>query len=320
MKNFLSLKKSVVVFLFLIIIISSVFSSVQAAQKVAVQSPPIPAAIPFLWMEKEAKLDGIIDLEFNLSSDHSRGVALLAKNEIDLLVTGANVGAKIYNQGIDVKMLNVNTWGIDYLLTYGFKAESWKDLKGRSVGVLLKGGPLDFLVRYLMQENGIKADEVNLVYRPLPGVAKYFLTGNLDAVILPEPLVTVTSAKSDEIYISLDIQEEWEKIHGDRRIPFVGLFVSGKFEGENEIITEIINGAYRQGIEWVNKNPEEAAELASEQFNMPANIIEKSLSRVNLNTYAESESRKITDLYFGKILEMYPDMIGGRMPDEEFYY
>ncbi len=320
MKNILYSKKMITVFLFIILIASSLLSSVQAVQKVTVQSPPIPAAVPFLWMEKEAKLDGVIDLELSLSSDHSRGVALLSKNEIDLLVTGANVGAKIYNQGIDLKMLNVNTWGIDYLLTYGFKAERWEDLKGKSVGVLLRGGPLDCLVRYLLQENGISPDEVKLVYRPLPGVAKYFLTGNLDAVVLPEPLVTLTSAKSDNVHISLDIQKEWEKIHGDRRIPFVGLFVSGRFESENEAITEIINGFYRQGIEWVNENPGEAAELASKHFNMPAEVIEKSFSRVNLNSYAKTESRKITDLYFQKILQMYPDMIGGRMPDEEFYY
>ncbi|RCW88506.1 NitT/TauT family transport system substrate-binding protein [Halanaerobium sp. DL-01] len=271
-------------------------------------------------MEKEDKLNGVIDLELNISSDHSRGVALLAKNEIDFLVTGANVGAKIYNQGIDLKMLNINTWGIDYLLTRGFKAESWEDLKGKSVGVLLKGGPLDFLVRYLLQENGISLDEVNLVYRPLPGAAKYFLAGNLDAVVLPEPLVTVTSAKSDNIHISLDIQKEWEKIHGDRRIPFVGLFVSGKFESKNKAVTEIINEVYRQGIEWVNENPGEAAELASKYFSMPAEVIEKSFSRINLNIYAKSESRKLTDRYFQKILQMYPDMIGGRMPNEEFYY
>ncbi|RCW88504.1 uncharacterized protein UPF0051 [Halanaerobium sp. DL-01] len=83
MENILSAKKMIIFLLFIILITSSFFCSVQAVQKVTVQSPPIPAAVPFLWMEKEDKLNGVIDLELNISSDHSRGVALLAKNEVD---------------------------------------------------------------------------------------------------------------------------------------------------------------------------------------------------------------------------------------------
>ncbi len=306
----------------LIIILVTIFISlpVMAEKKITVQSPPIPAAIPLLWMEEEGLLPASVEFSVRLSSDHQRGISLLAKNDIDLLVTGANVGAKIYNKGIGAKLLNVNTWGIDYLLTYGFKAEKWSDLRGKSLGVLLQGGPLDFLARYLMQQNGVNPEEVKLVYRPLPGVAKYFLTGNLDAIILPEPLVTVNLSNSEKIHLSMDIQQEWKKIHGDARIPFVGLFVSSKFAKNNPEFTSIVNGFYQQGIAWANENPDKAAQLAAKHFGMPAGVIEKSLKRVNLNIYSQTETRRLVDLYFSKILKIYPEMIGGKMPDEAFYY
>src|SRR6056297_351682 len=114
-----------------ILIISFLFLAVvpAAAKEINVQAPPVPAALPFLWMQEEAELPAAVDLNINLSSDHQRGMSLLAQNDIDFLITGTNVGANAYNRGINLKMMNVNIWGIDYLLTDGFKADNWQDLK-----------------------------------------------------------------------------------------------------------------------------------------------------------------------------------------------
>jgi NitT/TauT family transport system substrate-binding protein len=292
-----------------------------AAKEVNVQAPTVPAALPFLWMQEEAELPAAVDLNINLSSDHQRGMSLLAQNDIDFLITGTNVGANAYNRGVNLKMLNVNIWGIDYLLTNGFKAESWQDLKGKDLAIPLQGGPLDFLARYLAEKNGLDPEEdLNLVYRALPGGAQLFMAGELDAIILPEPLVTISLARGENTEMSMDIQKEWAKIHGDERIPFVALFANGNFVEENPQFTDIINGYYKQGVDWVNTNPEAAAELAAKHFEMPAPILKQSYSRVNLNIYSDAESRELTELYFGEILKMYPDLLGGSLPDEEFYY
>ncbi|MFN2341091.1 MAG: ABC transporter substrate-binding protein [Halanaerobium sp.] len=292
-----------------------------AAKEVNVQAPTVPAALPFLWMQEEAELPAAVDLNINLSSDHQRGMSLLAQNDIDFLITGTNVGANAYNRGVNLKMLNVNIWGIDYLLTNGFKAESWQGLKGKDLAIPLQGGPLDFLARYLAEKNGLDPEnDLNLVYRALPGGAQLFMAGELDAIILPEPLVTISLARGENAEMSMDIQKEWAKIHGDERIPFVALFANGNFAEENSQFTDIINGYYKQGVDWVNNNPDAAAELASKHFDMPAPILKQSYSRVNLNIYSDAESRKLTELYFGEILKMYPDLLGGSLPDEEFYY
>src|SRR6056297_2596550 len=121
-----------IVFSLIILFAAAVFmpTAVQALE-VNVQAPTIPAAIPFLWMQQEAKIPAAVDFNLNLSSDHQRGMSLIAQNEIEFLITGSNVAANAYNRGIDIKMLNINTWAIDYLLTNDFKADSWEDLKGK---------------------------------------------------------------------------------------------------------------------------------------------------------------------------------------------
>ena len=118
----------------------------------------------------------------------------------------------------------------------------------------------------------------------------------------------------------MDIQKEWEKIHGDPRIPFVALFANSNFSQNNPQVTDTLSSYYNQGVKWVNNQPQQAAELASSHFEMPAPLLKKSFSRINLNIYPEKESRKLTELYFNEILKIYPDLLGGSLPDEEFYY
>ncbi len=323
-KNF-NLRRRNLVYAVLIFMLMSIIivTPAGAARKVTIQAPPVAAALPLLWMKDSGQLDNLVDLEINISSDHQRGLALMARGDIGLLVTGVNVGAKAYNRGIGMKLLNVNTWSVDYLLTSGFQTESWNDLKGKSLVLPLKGGPLDFLARYLLRENGVNPEDVNIIYRPLPGSARYFMAGKVDSIVLPEPLVTISLVKNKEANLSLDIQKEWGKLHdGDWRIPYVGLFVSEKLGGEDPGLVKMINGMYLQGIEWVNNHPVEAVRLAAgyQGFSVPPKLFLESFKRVDLNYYGQSKSKTLIKTYFNEILEMYPDMLGGRLPDEEFYF
>ncbi|MGM0437324.1 MAG: ABC transporter substrate-binding protein [Bacillota bacterium] len=289
--------------------------------KLKVQTPPVPAALPLLWIEETGQMEDLIDLEINLSSDHQRALTLINKNEIDMMITGVNVGAKAYNKGMNLELLNVNTWAIDYLLTNKFKAENWSDLKGKTLSLPLKGGPLDFLARYFLDKNGLDPEEdVNIVYRPLPNGARYFMTGKVDSIILPEPLVTVNLQKNENAVLSMDIQKEWAKYNnGDERIPFIGLFVSTNFAKNHPQKTKVLNGLYIKGLDWVNNNPEKAAELGAEKFGLAKPVLQKSFSRINLNYYSDKETKMLIDNYFSQMLEMYPELLGGKMPDENFY-
>lgn len=322
MINLFDKRKMLVLLLVSVLLITLINGSVLAAtKKITVQTPPVASALPILWMNETGVLGDDIELDIKISPDHQRAVALIAKNEIDMMITGVNVGAKIFNKGIDVKLLNTNIWAVDYLLTKGFKASSWADLRGKTLSLPLKGGPLDFLARYFLNKNGVDPEEVKLVYQPSANGARYFQLGKLDSIILPEPLVTVTLAKAKDAYLSLDLQEEWAKLHnGDDRIPYVGLFVSGKFSRENAELTERFNQYYKEGVNWVNSHPQKAAALGAKYFNLPAKVIRASFNRINLNCYPEGESFKLIEAYFNEILKIYPELIGGRLPNEYFYF
>jgi len=285
-----------------------------------IQSPAIISAIPLFWIQERGYLDEEVDLKIIISPDHQRALSLIGKDEIQMVITGTNVGALAFNKGMDIHLLNVNIWGIDYLLTYGFKANDWEDLKGKTLCLPLKGGPLDFLIRYLVQKAGIDIEEINLIYRPLPQGAKYFQTGRLDAIVLPEPLVTVTLRNTPRAFLSMDIQKEWARYHqGDTRIPFVGLFVSSVFAQEYPQLMENFKLLYLQGVRWANQNQKEAAELAEKYLKIPSPVFQEAFKRTHFECIFSQEAKKRVEEYFSQILKTYPELIGGRLPDAKFY-
>lgn len=285
-----------------------------------VHSPAIVSALPLFWIQEKGYLGDDVDLKIVISPDHQRAISLIAKNDIQMAITGVNVGALAFNKGVDIKLLNVNIWGIDYLLTYGFKANGWKDLKGKTLSLPLKGGPLDFVIRYLIEKSGQDVKEIKLVYIPLPQGAKYFQNGKLEAIVLPEPLVTITLRNTQEAFLSIDIQKEWGKYHEkDEKIPFVGLFVSSNFAKEHTRLLKNFETLYLEGVNWVNQNKKEATELAEKYLGIPASIFEESLKRTHFECISSQEAKKAVKRYLGEILQIYPDLIGGRLPDEQFY-
>jgi NitT/TauT family transport system substrate-binding protein len=310
----------------LILVIFSVLSPspwarAEEGRKIFIQSPPTVGVLPLIWVQEQGVLPRGIDLEIIISQDHQRGLSLISSGDLDLLVTGVNVGAKAYNRGIDLQLVNTNIWGIDYLLTSGFQAESWKDLEGRTLSLPLQGGPLDFLARYFLHNHGVDLDQIDFAYLPSNNGARAFQLGRLDAIILPEPMVTITLNNYDQAVLSLDIQEEWGKLHaGEERIPFVGLFVQGGFAKENSELVDLLHQYYQEGVDWVQSHPEAAAELAAQHFGQPAALVQESLGRIHLQVYPQDEARELIELLFTEIMDYYPEMIGGRLPDGDFYF
>lgn len=317
------LKRHTPSFLLVILVMLLVTGSARAEGqvKIRIQGPPAVGLLPFIWMQEQNLLAHEATLEISISQDHQRGLSLLTGNELELLVTGANVGAKAFNRGLDLYLLNVNTWGIDYLLTAGFEAKNWKELEGKTLSLPLQGGPLDFLARYLLVKNGADPEKVEFVYLPSNNGARTFQLGRLDAIILPEPMVTITLQSFPAAVLSLDVQKEWGKLHGgEERIPFVGLFARGSFARENPELVNLINDYYQRGVQWVNQHPSEAAALAAQYFDQPSGVVRESLARIHFQVYPLEEARELVELFFREILDYFPEMIGGKLPDDHFYF
>ena len=78
----------------------------------------------------------------------------------------------LYNKGLDVRLMNVNTWGVTYFMTTDPAFETWADLAGKTVYIPLQSSPPDALTQYFLNEAGLTVGEdVEIVYASTAEVA-----------------------------------------------------------------------------------------------------------------------------------------------------
>ena len=63
--------------------------------------------------------------------------------EADFFAFPVTVVSKLYNKGLDVKLMNVNTWGVASFISKDPSVKSWKDLKGKTIYIGLKSSPIE---------------------------------------------------------------------------------------------------------------------------------------------------------------------------------
>ena len=67
-------------------------------------------------------------------------------------------------------------------------------------------------------------------------------------------------------------------------------------------------------------NPASAGQLGATYLDMPAPMIERSLPHFRLEVTSARTARPQLEEYFADLMALSPDIIGGRMPDDAFYW
>ena len=265
-------------------------------------------------------------VKVNYSIEQSTDVlsSKLLSGEIELATIPANMAATLYNKGVPYQLAGMNTWGVMYVVSNGKAINSWADLKGQTIGAVSKGASSNVVFKYLLSQNGLNPDkDVTLNYSPSPvELAQLVMAGKTSVAVLPEPWVSVVQSKNPQIKIVLDLQNEWAKIQGSD-IPFAQtcLVVNKEFAAQHPQVTEKFLDEYAKSIDWVNKNPQQAADLVKNtDIGIPADVAAAAIPRCNLKYVSSQESKAAVDKYLQVLLQFSPETVGGKVPDDKFYY
>lgn len=241
----------------------------------------------------------------------------------DFAIVPTNLAIKLYNKGVPYKFASINTHGNLYMIT-SLDIKTWEDLKGKDVYMIGQGLIPDLIFRYLAKANGLDPDkDMNLIY--LAGateVAPTFLAGKSTITIMPEPLLSVVSTKDVPYTVLFDFQKEFEKATGiEGGFPQAGLMVKNTVaEAYPEVVDAFISNL-AESCTWVNENPKEAGVYAEElELGTPAPIIVKAMDGLNIWHEDAYEHRESLEMLYKILLEASPEAIGGKLPDEGFYY
>ena len=158
-----------------------------------------------------------VTIDLNVWNSPEELLAMVQGGEHDLYAFPLTVVSTLYNKGLDVRLMNVNTWGVTYFMTTDPAFETWADLAGKTVYIPLQSSPPDALTQYFLNEAGLTVGEdVEIVYASTAEVAALLASGEAEYATLIEPQVTSAMSQNSEVRRALSFEEEVAAGHRHR--------------------------------------------------------------------------------------------------------
>jgi NitT/TauT family transport system substrate-binding protein len=264
------------------------------------------------------------DYAFTLTGTPDEIVAGLVSGSLDIAAVPCNL-ASVLNARTegDVKVVAVNTLGVLYILELGDSIHSIADLKGKTLYTTGKGTSPDYVIRYILTENGLDPDkDLQIEFKSEAAeVAAMFTSGTEMIALLPQPYVTTVMAQNPEARIALDVTEEWQKVNPDTSLITGCVVLRDAFAKENKDKVSSFLKAYEASVKSVNEDPAAAA-LLIEEYGIIAKaaIAQKAIPLSNITLITGDEMQKLVEGYLTVLNAAEPKSIGGKLPDASFYY
>lgn len=133
-------------------------------------------------------------------------------------------------------------------------------------------------------------------------------------------MVSLVMFKNKDVYPIFDLNTEWLKSYKDIEIAQTALLVHKDFEEKHPNKLKLILKDYESSSDWVNKNPKAASELIVKHEVLPnTQVAIASIPRSNLRfKYAYPIKDQIIK-YLSVFYNLNPDIVGGKIPDDNFF-
>jgi NitT/TauT family transport system substrate-binding protein len=241
-------------------------------------------------------------------------------------VLPVQVAATLYNRGFPLKLLNVMTNGLLYVISADTAVAGFADLKGRKLAVPFRNDMPDLVVARLLKHEKLTAGTdltVETVGSPVEAI-QMLLAGCVDAVLAPEPAISAAIIRArgagKTIARVIDIQKAWGEVSGGQPVlPQAGLALTNAFADANPGVADALQEALEKTVAAVNAAPDRAAADAADALEMPGPVIAASVATSNLVAARASAMRAEIESMLTTLSDADPALIGGKLPDDGFY-
>lgn len=286
------------------------------------KGPTTMGLVNLLDMEQQGS--AALDYDLQLYGTADEIVPGLIKGELDMAAIPANLAAALYQKtkgGIQV--MAVNTLGVLYVVEKGDTVHSMADLAGRTILSTGKGTTPEYLLRYLLEKNGLDPDkDVNIQYcSEATEVTAQMAAAQKDAIaVLPQPYVTAAGMKDPSLRVALDLTAEWDKVSDSQLVTGVTV-VRTQYAQEHPDVVEAFLQEYAQSVRTANTDLDRTAALCEQQGVVAkAAIAKKALPACNIVCRTGDEMQKDISAYLSVLCAADPAAVGGKLPDEGFYW
>lgn len=242
-------------------------------------------------------------------------LAAFASGSHDAILAPTNLGAKLYQGGLDYVYAGTITWGNFYLVSRQSTPFDLQALHETTIVSFGQNQVSDIILKYILQENGVVC---GFQYADSVAAAAQMLLNDSSLVILTaEPTLSTLEGMLSVIQI-FDIQEEYSRLTGRDDFPQAGLFLKTSLSKrqKNELIA-----AFEASIAYWSDSPDAAADLAVElNYGISKEVLLAAIPNLRIRFADAAASRNDLETLFQLILNTQPALIGGTLPDADFYY
>ncbi len=296
-------------------------STTDAVRIAGLKGPTTMGLVNLLPMEEDGSASLDYDLQLYGTADEI--VPLLTKGELDMAAIPANLAATLYQktQG-GIQVMAVNTLGVLYVVEKGDTIHSVADLKGRTILSTGKGTTPEYVLRYILQQNGIDPDKDVTIefYSEATEVTAQMAVAEDAIAVLPQPYVTSASMQDDTLRVALDLTEEWDKICDTQLITGVTV-VRTEYAQEHPDVVAAFLKDYTASVDAANNDLDGTAALCEEQGVVAkAAIAKAALPNCNIVCVTGDEMQADVAGYLQVLYDADPASVGGAMPNDGFYW
>ncbi len=258
--------------------------------------------------------------------DYTAVAASLNQGDYDIATLPSNVAAILYNnQNMkeDIEVISIGNLGLLYIVTAEPDISALSHLQGKTVYSIGEGGPPEYTFNYVLQQAGMTED-VNFSFRSTPFEVLNLLQEQPSSVaLLPQPFVEVAKLLVPDLRVAIDLTETWnEWTKGSDVEPVTTVTVARKafLENHEQAVIEYLKMA-EKSTDYVLTHLDEAAAWTEkyETFLNPE-IAKEAIPQSSIHTITGEEMKNILSGFLKIMYDFNPKAIGGKMPEDDFYY
>lgn len=302
-----------------------------AAEPIAVRAAALkgPTAMGLVKFMSEVDAGNLKDEDysFQIVASADEVAPLISKSEVDIAAVPANLASVLYNKTSGaVRVIAVNTLGVLYICELGDTVNTVADLRGKTIFSAGKGATPEYALEYVLRANGLDPDsDVTIEWKSEHAECVAALAQDATAIaMLPQPFVTTAQAKNDQIRVALDLNQEWaaacEAEGRDGKLITGVAVVRSEFADAHPEAVDAFLGHYRESVEFVNANTDEAAALVGGYDIVPEAVAKKALPACNITFVDGADMKAQLGGYLEVLADQNVDAVGGKLPGDDFYY
>lgn len=305
-------------------------SSQSATQRETVRFAAMegPTGMGSAWLMKHyapeaAPADAALTVSAEVLPDNQAVKDALINGSVDIAATATNMAATLAAKAPgSVQVLAVNTLGVLYILEKGDSVHSMADLKGKTLYAVGQGANPEYVLNYLLTENGVNPADVDIQFLPPQEITAKMTSGEAGICMLPVPAATALLMKDQGVRQAVSLTEAWEALD-QGSLPQGCIVARTEFVEQHPQLVEDFLALYGQSIDYMNDeaNRADAAAMVAELGIAPNDkVAAQAIPQSSLTYVAGPEMRQMLENYYAVLFDANPAAIGGSMPYDAFYY